>query len=451
MDFPTGRRGAGGAWRFQHHPLNLSISRLLSIQENAVQRGVAKHTHGQPLAVTFSPVFVLPWERIPRRLGYNETLHEAQAARQPAIVRFLSLNMHIPDGYLSPSTCAVLYGAATPFWYIALQRMKKALATRLIPLLSVVAALSFVIMMFNLPLPGGTTGHAVGAAIATIVLGPWAAILAISIALAIQAVFFGDGGITTLGANCFNMAIVASLVAYVVYRAVAGGAALTSPRRVAAAALAGYIAINASALCAAVEFGIQPLLFKDPRGAPLYAPYPLGIAVSAMMLGHLTFAGLAEMVLSGGVVAYFQRTNPSLLKATAPNDVPAAEATDRQDIWQTLRPLAAALALLLVLTPLGILAAGTAWGEWSARDYSNPQAREQMALASRNVAPPSQPPRGLKRLSTLWTAPFPQYAPSFVRRPSVGYALSAMFGSGIIILISLLTGFLAGRTRGRSQ
>ena len=66
--------------------------------------------------------------------------------------------MHIPDGYLSPVTCAVLYGASAPFWYVALRRVKKFLTTRLVPLMSVVAALTFVIMMFNLPLPGGTTG-----------------------------------------------------------------------------------------------------------------------------------------------------------------------------------------------------------------------------------------------------------------------------------------------------
>ncbi|MDR3677780.1 MAG: cobalt transporter CbiM [Acidobacteriota bacterium] len=356
--------------------------------------------------------------------------------------------MHIPDGYLSPSTCAVLYGASAPFWYAALQRVKAILTTRLVPLLSVMAALSFVIMMFNLPLPGGTTGHAVGVAIATIILGPWASILAISIALSIQAVFFGDGGITTLGANCFNMAIVGSLTAYAVYRIIAGRAALTSPRRVMAAALAGYTAINASALCAAVEFGIQPIFFKDPSGAPLYAPYPLHIAIPAMMIGHLTFAGLAELVLSAGVVAYFQRTNPSLLKLTAPGNLAPDDAIadpGSQSLWHTLRPLWIGLAVLLVLTPLGILAAGTAWGEWSARDFSNLQTREKMAIASRHTAPPAQPPRGLERLSSLWTAPFPQYAPSFVHRPAMGYALSGMFGAGAIILVSLIAGSLAAR------
>jgi cobalt/nickel transport system permease protein len=353
--------------------------------------------------------------------------------------------MHIPDGYLSPATCAALYATSAPFWYVALRRLKRLLTTRLIPLLSVFAAFSFLVMMINLPLPGGTTGHAVGVAIASIVLGPWASILAISIALLIQALFFGDGGVTTLGANCFNMAIVGSLVAYLVYRVLAGRAAITSSRRVVAAALAGYIAINAAAFCAAVELGIQPLLFRDPSGAPLYAPYPLSIAIPAMMIGHLTFAGLAELVLSGGVVAYLQRANPSLLKLTAPGatggDEELRQVTGR-GAWSTMKPLWTALALLLALTPLGILAGGAAWGEWRALDFSDAAARRRIAAASRNLAPPPQAPQGLKRLYSVWTAPFPQYAPSFVRRPALGYLLSAMFGSGIIILGFLIASSL---------
>ena len=356
--------------------------------------------------------------------------------------------MHIPDGYLSPSTCAVLYAGSAPFWYVALRRLKRWLSTRLIPLLSVFAAFSFLVMMFNLPLPGGTTGHAVGVSIAAIILGPWASILAVSIALLIQALFFGDGGITTLGANCFNMAIIGSLVAYLVYRLLAGRAALTSSRRVVAAALAGYAAINASALCAAIEFGIQPLLFKDASGAPLYAPYPLRIAIPAMMIGHLTFAGLAELVLTGGVVAYFQRSNPSLLERTAPGAVRRADESRpvaSQGAWGSLRPLWTALALLLALTPLGVLAGGAAWGEWGVRDFSQPEARQQIAAASSNMTPPPRAPQGLERLCSVWTAPFPQYAPAFVRQPAFGYLLSAMFGSGIIILAFLILGALLKR------
>jgi len=212
--------------------------------------------------------------------------------------------------------------------------------------------------------------------------------------------------------------------------------------------LAGYTAINASALCAAVEFGIQPLLFRDPSGAPLYAPYPLRIAIPAIMIGHLTFAGLAESVLSGGVVAYLQRANPSLLALTAPGatrgDEEPHQAT-HQSAWSTVRPLWTALALLLALTPLGVLAGGAAWGEWGARDFSQTAARHKIAAASSNVAPPGQAPQGLERLSYVWTAPFPQYAPSFVRQPAVGYLLSAMFGSGIIILVFLIVSSLLAR------
>ncbi len=328
--------------------------------------------------------------------------------------------MHIPDGYLSPATCAVLYAGAAPFWYVSLQRMKRAFNTQMVPLLSVFAAFSFIIMMFNLPLPGGTTGHAVGVGIAAIVLGPWASILGISIALIIQAVFFGDGGITTIGANCFNMAIIGSLAAYAVYRLLSGRSPIASPRRIIAAGVAGYVAINLAALAAAIEFGIQPLLYHDATGAPLYAPYPLRIAIPAMMIGHLTIAGLAEMVVSAGVVAYLQRSEPALLKRTAPGISESSLAAGN------LRPLWFALAALLILTPLGILATGAAWGE----------------------SPPSPLPRGFRALASFWTAPMPGYAPPFLKSTAFGYLLSAMAGTGLILLATLLAGLIVRRRRG---
>ena len=341
--------------------------------------------------------------------------------------------MHIPDGYLSPSTCAVLYAGAAPFWWVALRRLKRTLHTRLVPRISLFAAFSFVVMMFNVPLPGGTTGHATGVALAAIVLGPSAAILAVSTALVIQAFFFADGGITALGANCFNMAIVGSLVAFVVYRVAAGRAPVGASRRVVAAGLAGYAAINLAALVTAVEFGIQPLLFRDASGAPLYCPYPLGVAVPAMMLGHLTFAGIAELVLTGGVVAFIQRTDPSLLAATAGRTA-RAMAEGAESAPPSLRPLWLTLGLLLVLTPLGLLAGGTAWGEWAASDFADPAARHAIAGASLGQPPPPTAPAGLKRLASVWTAPIPDYAPPFLRSEPVGYALSGMFGAGLVVL-----------------
>jgi cobalt/nickel transport system permease protein len=354
--------------------------------------------------------------------------------------------MHIPDGYLSPATCAALYAGSAPFWYTSLRKMKRALNTRMVPLLSVFAAFSFIIMMFNLPLPGGTTGHAIGVAIATIVLGPWASMLAISMALVIQAIFFGDGGITAIGANCFNMAIVGSLVAYAVYRLVAGRTPIESPRRVMAAAVAGYVAINVSALLAAIEFGIQPMFFHDATGAPLYAPYPLHIAIPAMMIGHLTIAGLAELVVSAGVVAYLQRAEPSLLKSTAPGAVAGSgDAREASSGWRSTKPLWVALAMLMVLTPLGILAAGSAWGEWAPEDFANQAARQQMAASSGGQAAPALAPAGLQKLAAFWTAPMPRYAPPFLKSPTFGYMLSAVSGTGLILLVFLFAGWFAGR------
>jgi cobalt/nickel transport system permease protein len=356
--------------------------------------------------------------------------------------------VHIPDGYLSPATCAALYAGAAPFWYVALLRVRRAIHTRLVPMLSLLAAFSFVVMMFNIPLPGGTTGHAMGVGVATVVVGPAASMLAVSIALVIQAFFFGDGGITAIGANCFNMAVVGSLVAHAVYRGLTGRAALESRLRFVAAGLAGYAAINAAALCAAVEFGLQPVFYRDASGAPLYAPYSIGIAVPAMMIGHLTLAGLAEAVVSAGVVAFVQKTDPGLLRL---NPAHAGALAAGSPGSRGLRSLWLGLGLLMVLTPVGILATGTAWGEWAASDFASPGGRAAIASASLGHAPPSRAPSGLQRLSSAWTAPWHDYAPSFVRSPALGYALSAMFGAGLVVLASEATARLVGARRRRGR
>jgi cobalt/nickel transport system permease protein len=257
-------------------------------------------------------------------------------------------------------------------------------------------------------------------------------LLAISLALAIQALFFGDGGITTLGANCFNMAIAGSFAAWGIYQLVSLGAAADSRRRVVAAALAGYGAINLSALLAAIEFGIQPMLFHDASGAPLYAPYPLHIAIPAMMAGHLTIAA--------GLFSYLRRNEPSLVGCTArsagvgyaANDVvPSAGAGAGRTLW-------GALAVVLLMTPVGILASGAAWGEWAAKDFSNSATRAQIAAASGRAAPPVAVPSGLARWANLWTAPLPDYAPHFVKSAGFGYLLSAMFGVGLILMVTWL-------------
>ena len=210
-----------------------------------------------------------------------------------------------------------------------------------------------------------------------------------------------------------------------------------------AAALAGYAAINCAALLAAVEFGIQPIFFTDASGAPLYAPFPLHIAIPAMMIGHLTFAGLAELIVTGGVVAYLQKSDPSLLKLTAP-DAPG-EIKTKASGWSSTKSLWIGLAALMILTPLGLLAAGTAWGEWSAEDFNDPAARKEISAVSNDHAAPEIAPQGLEKLSKIWTAPVPDYAPAFLSSEKFGYIMSAIFGTGIIIALFLIVGWIAGK------
>lgn len=224
--------------------------------------------------------------------------------------------MHIPDGYLGPATCGVFYAIMLPIWTLASKIVKKTLRAKQVPLLAIGAAFSFVIMMFNVPIPGGSTGHATGAVLAAILLGPWAACIAVTVALVIQALLFGDGGITAIGANCFNMAFLEVFVGFYVYKLLSGSSLCAPNRRGIAAGIAGYVALNVAALSAAVMFGIQPLLHRTFSGQSLYCPYGLNVSVPAMLGEHLLIFGWVEALVTALVIQYLQKHSPELLKAS---------------------------------------------------------------------------------------------------------------------------------------
>ncbi len=350
------------------------------------------------------------WARRPRGLGLYYL----------ALAGWLATTaMHIPEGYLSPLTSLIMYLLVLPFWYKGVQKLRQTMNARSVPLIALMAAFSFVIMMFNLPLPGGTTGHAVGGALAAILLGPQIASIAISVALIIQAVFFGDGGILAIGANCFNIAVVLPYVAYAVYQALGGKAALTSMRRPVAAAIAGWVGLTMAAFVASVEFGIQPLLFKAADGTPLYAPYPLSVAIPAMVLPHILVASVVEGLATALVVAYLVRTNSPVLQA-AEKPALMAEAGS----FAKLRWLWVGLAVMVVATPLGLLAPGTAWGEWGTHE---------LAGLGLNFVP-----AGLQQLETLWGAPLAGYEVPALGNANVGYLLSAVVGIALVALVAWL-------------
>lgn len=221
--------------------------------------------------------------------------------------------MHIPDGYLSPSTCLTLGAVMLPVWYRASAKLKRSLDVTRIPLISMGAVFAFLIMMFNVPIPDGTTAHATGAILLAIVLGPWTAVIAMSVALVIQALVFGDGGILAIGANTFNMAFVAPFVGYAVYRLLSTQAVNGSRRQLIASAIAGYCGLNVAAFAAAVEFGLQPLLFTAADGTPLYCPYGFDVTIPAMMMAHLTVAGAVEGLVTAVALKFIVRQSADLI------------------------------------------------------------------------------------------------------------------------------------------
>jgi cobalt/nickel transport system permease protein len=220
--------------------------------------------------------------------------------------------MHIPDGYLSPQTYIPLFGVFVAFAAIAVKKVREEISARNIPYLGMAAAFSFIIMMFNLPVPGGTTGHAVGSAVIAIIFGPWAAMIAVSVALIIQALIFGDGGITAIGANCFNMAIFMPFAAYYIFKLFS-----RSPVKKASASFAafisGYLSLVITAVVTAVELGIQPLIASTADGKALYCPYDLSIAIPAMAVGHLLVFGIIEGTITALILNYFLKNDTGII------------------------------------------------------------------------------------------------------------------------------------------
>ncbi|MEI7745129.1 MAG: cobalt transporter CbiM [Chloroflexota bacterium] len=258
--------------------------------------------------------------------------------------------MHIPDGYLSPLISLGAGVATVPAWGLATQRVQKVLDNRTIPLLAIFSALSFTIMMFNIPVPGGTTAHGVGAGLIAIVLGPWAAVISVSVALVIQALFFGDGGVLAILINCFNMGIAIPFVAYWIYRLVAARAPLLSTRRVTAAFIGGYAGMTVSALLVGIELGVQPLLFTGADGIALYSPYGLAEAIPAMLVSHVFGASIVEGLIGALGVAYFQKRHPeyltSLKSVFASDDAEEGVASPRP-LWQ--------IASVITVTGIGVI------------------------------------------------------------------------------------------------
>ena len=323
--------------------------------------------------------------------------------------------MHIPDGYISPKVFVPFYLLFIPLLLKGVRKLRNRLDEDVLPLLSSLTALSFIIMMFNVPVPGGTSGHALGAALIAIVFGPWAGFLSVSLVLLLQAMLFGDGGITTYAVNAVAMGYVASFSGYYTYRILKNRV----PEKV-GYFLAGWVSIVLASFVVAVVLGIEPIIARDAEGVPLYFPYGLKVTIPAVVGSTLLFFGVLEGFFTLFGVSYFKRY---LSEGYRPRLVVPGKGTSDVFLFFVV------VVLVLLLVPLGLLTDNPAWGEWDTSFF-----RLHLGFV----------PGGIESLSSFYNAPLPDYS-----LPGMGavssYYLSAVLGFFFITLLF----YLFSRKKGR--
>jgi len=209
--------------------------------------------------------------------------------------------MHIPDGLMEPTIFAIGWFIAILVLGVATKAVNKRVDKRQIPLMATLAAGIFVAQMLNFPIGGGTTGHLVGAALAAILVGPYAGVLIITVILIIQCLLFGDGGITTLGLNIFNMAIIGCFVGWYVYKA------FPKKYEIAGIFTASWMAVFIGSFACAIELAASHGISGGAYGITASISIP-------MMLIYHTVIGIGEAIITTGVITYIAHLSPEMLK-----------------------------------------------------------------------------------------------------------------------------------------
>jgi len=214
--------------------------------------------------------------------------------------------MHIPDGLLDPITTIVLWIVTIAIMILGYFRMGKMFekedSEKMIPYIGVLAAVIFAFQFVNYPVPGGTSGHLVGGTLVAIILGPWASVIVMFLILVIQSLF-GDGGITALGPNAFNMGIIGGIVGFYIVVLLVRLFNKTSLKKelkvTIATAIGSYIAIVLASFICGIEIGIGGAI-------------PMEIAIPAMVFWHLII-GIGEAIISALIIFYIYKTKPDFI------------------------------------------------------------------------------------------------------------------------------------------
>ncbi|MBS7655757.1 energy-coupling factor ABC transporter permease [Candidatus Bathyarchaeota archaeon] len=205
--------------------------------------------------------------------------------------------MHIPDGFLDLKICLITYALTIIFWFFAFRKAKETLTDKQIPLMAVLTAMFFAAQMMNYPIIGGTTAHLLGGPILAITLGPYGGLISMSVILLIQALFFGDGGLTTLGANVWNMGIIGVFIPYIVWILLPKN----RNRMVLGAFLGAFIGDVLAAISAGLELGFSTKFL-----------YGISISVPVMAVHH-SIMGVGEGIVTSIIILILLKSRPDLL------------------------------------------------------------------------------------------------------------------------------------------
>lgn len=212
--------------------------------------------------------------------------------------------MHIPDGLMDPTVFIAGWVLALPVIAWAFWKLNKTVDERAIPLIALLAAGIFVAQMLNFPVGGGTSGHLIGATLAVALVGLPAAIVVMTTILLIQGLLFGDGGLTALGLNLLNMAVIAPLVSYAIIH-VAKGNKFSVPA-------AAWSAVFIASIACGLQLGLSYSISGGAYGIDMALALPA-------MAGWHAIIGVGEAIITGGVILFLSKVAPETLRMAGPN------------------------------------------------------------------------------------------------------------------------------------
>ncbi|PBC63105.1 cobalt ABC transporter permease [Streptomyces sp. Tue6028] len=250
--------------------------------------------------------------------------------------------MHVPDGFINAPVSAVTGVVAAGAVAVSLRGARRELDERTAPLAGLVAAFIFAVQMLNFPVAAGTSGHLLGGALAAILVGPFTGVLCVSVVLLMQGILFADGGLTALGVNITDMAIVTTVVSYAAFR----GLVKVLPRKRRSVTVAAFVSALLSVPAAAVAF---TLIYAV--GGTTDVPIA---KVATAMIGVHVLIGIGEAAITaltvGAVIAVRPdlvhgarglqqrlrlRVNGELVDAPAATPAPAAARSSHRKVWIT--------------------------------------------------------------------------------------------------------------------